>query len=657
MKRSRGFSLIEVMVSIVVFSVGVLAILRIYAPGFVALSVTRDYNIAQGLSRRSVDYLTTRGVDLPKQILSVRYEFVQISPGNWQLLLVSDPNVSPDELGPGGDILEDGTIRILNGGGGPDAFIDWRFYNDANRSRRIIAEGSKIAAPRAVGNQFGSLRLLGFGPVVDDPNLLLVYGSDMDGNVVVDSGINAQFDNPRPWTFLYDNDNNQIWLPGQQNRDISYKVNFSYWADVAGQHQKVDVIDFVVTVRSGFEYDPATNTVSPFDLRVLAGSPPNWEGLVRDSISVNRLFDRIGVATPYDPSYPYEYKVLNGEIGMLLFNPIAYQYQERRGRQRIPLVAQVNYDVYSWHVLHEDFQVFRANTAQHKLPIERIKALNDVQNDKRRYNGLGLAIPDGVGGFDVTRDVVVMDVDTGGIVSPYPDPTNQTGPRCYKVDYLRGVLLFGSPVTSDQELAPLITEVMPDGSQTLITDLDPRGRNFRVYYQAHNDWAVQIQKPSATYSVVYGLPLSVGQCYVGNTPGVNVGDRYRVYFPRCDVGMKVAIREIWYRDTNGNLKAMRDQNFLIRPAGIAGYPDMGAIDIREGDSTAVACDFDTYGYAVRGVAGTTVRARSIWNTSQREDIVGDAPQDIASRMNLHNAWGQNWRVVKVETYLTRRDSN
>lgn len=69
MKRSRGFSLIEVMVSIVVFSVGVLAILRIYAPGFVALSVTRDYNIAQGLSRRSVDYLTTRGVDLPKQIL------------------------------------------------------------------------------------------------------------------------------------------------------------------------------------------------------------------------------------------------------------------------------------------------------------------------------------------------------------------------------------------------------------------------------------------------------------------------------------------------------------------------------------------------------------------------------------------------------------
>lgn len=656
MKKSRGFSLIEVMVSIVVFSVGVLAVLRIYGPGFVALSITRDYNIAQGLARRSVDYLTTRGEDLPKQILAVRYQFVEVSPGNWQLLLVSDPDVSPDELGPGGNILQDGTVEIVNPGGGGNAYIFWRYYNDANRTRRIIAEGGTIPAPKAIGNQFGSLRLLGFGPVVDDPNLLLVYSNDMSGMVLQDTSLGAALRNPRPWNFQYDNDNNQIWLPGANGRDISYKINFSYWADIAGEHRKVDIIDLVVTVRSGIEYDTTTDRVIPFDLQALAGSPPNWDGLVPDSISVNRLFDPIPVASAFDPSYPYEYKVLNGEIGMLLFNPVGYQFQERRGRERIPLVAQVNYDVFNWHVLREDFQVFRANTAQHKLPVERIKAFNDMQNDKRRYQGLQLAIPDGLGGFDMNRDVVVIDTDTGGVVSPYPDPSNPTGPRCYRVDYLRGVVLFGSPVTSDSELSTTITQILPDGAQTVVQNIDPRGRNFRVYYQAHNDWAVQIQKPSSNYSIALGLPLSVGQCFIGGTPGFNVGDPWKIYFPRCDVGMKVAIREIWYLDSFGGVKAMRDQNFIVRPDSISGFPDMGSINIREADATAVAFDWDEYGYAARGVAGTTIRARVIWNTAQREDVPGDTPADIFARMQFHDAWGRNWRAVKVETYLTRRDT-
>ncbi len=656
MNTKRGFSLIEVLVSIVVFAVGILAIIRIFAPGFVALSITRDYNIAQGLARRSVDYLTTRGSDLPKQILAVKYQFVQVSPGNWQLQLVSDPDVSPDELGPGGDILSDGTIDIVNPGGGADAFIFWRYYNDANRSRRIVGEGGEIPAPRAIGTQFGCLRLLNFGPVVNDPNLLLVYGNDMIGNPLVDTQMGAQIPNPRPWTFAYDNDVPQVWLPGVAGRDVSYKINFSYWVNNGG-YQKVDVIDFVVTVRSGIEYDPVNNVVSPFNLKTIAGNPPNWQGLVPDSISANRLFDPIPLASAFDPSYPYEFKVLNGEIGMLMFNPAGFQYQERRGRQRIPLIAQVNYDVFNWHVLHEDFQVYKANTSQHKLPVERIKAYQDMQNDKRRYAGLELDIPDGNGNTTNTNDVVIVDTDTGGIITPYPDPTNQTGPRCYRVDYLRGVILFGSPVTSDQELSPTITEVLPDGAQTLLTGIDPRGLNLRVFYQAHNDWAVQVQKPSTVYSVVYGLPLSVGQCYVGDTPNVNLGDPRKIYFPRCDLGMKVAIREIWYRDTNNRLKVLRDQNFLIRPASIANYPDMGAIDIREADSTAAGFDWNTYGYAARGVSGTTIRARAIWNTAQREDVPGNQPQDISARMDLHNAWGQSWRQVKVETYLTRRDSN
>ncbi len=664
MKRfRRAFSLVEILVSLVIIAVGVLALMRAFPIVLRGLGVTNDYTVAQILARREVDRLTANAEDLPEQILPVSYQF-QLINGNWTLVIFSDPNVSPDDLGPGGDILENGNIEIVNPGGS-STFIYWRYYNDANRIRRVIGEGGVIPAPRPVGNDFGSLKTLLFGPVVNDPNLLFVYGNDMEERTVFGTASGEARRNPRPWQFELDPDMAQIWLPGDRNRAaVAYRVSFSYWANVGGNLRRIHVVDVRVPVQTGVEYDPTTNEVTPFSLIQLAGNPPNWIEYDQGSIRVNRLFDEIPVAQAFDPNYPYEYKVLNGDLGMLLFNPAGYNFRERRGRGRTPLQAHVNYDVYNWHIIRDDLRIDRTRAPLHKLSLRRIKAFGDILNDNRRYPGLEVPVPDGAGGVATDRDVIVIDLDTGGVVSPRVDPANSNSPRSYKVDYLRGTISFGSPLrpapTSPDDLAQSVTIILPGdpANPVLLTDVNPAGRNFRVLYQAHNDWAVQVLKASQNYRVEYSPILAVGQYYVGQTPGNPQGLPTRIYFPMADIGNKVTVREVWYVDFGGNIRVMRDQDFLVRPVGAGDpLPGHGYIDIREVDAGATGFDWSTNGYAVRGVSGSSLKARVLWNMEAKRDVPGDGAQQIQERMDLHRQWSSGWRFVTIETFLTRRDEN
>jgi prepilin-type N-terminal cleavage/methylation domain-containing protein len=664
MRRRNGFSLIEILVVLVVLLVGILSVIRIFPLGLVALGNTRDYTMAQQLARRELDMLAAHAGDLPQQILPVRYTYV--NNGSWQLVIQSSPDTNPDDLGPGGPLHEDGNIIIDNPGGGVDTTIPWRFYNDANRVRRIIGEGGTIPAPRPVGTEFGGLRILSFGPVVDDPSLLLVYGQEMEEEGTQGSSSGDPRRNPRAWQFVHDDDAAQVWLPGTANRDVSYKMNFSYWTNNGGQYRKVDVIDVVVTVSPSAgsidprrrQFDVPNNQVYPFDLKQISGAG-SWAGLVPDSVSVNRLFDRLAPADLFDVSYPYQFKVLNGSLGSILFNPLAYNYRERRGRERVPLTAQVNYDVFNWHIIADEFRADRGRSPIEKLSLQRLKSIGEVQNDKRRYSGLGFPVPAGSGNFDLLRDVVVLDMDTGGIVSPQVDPDNPGAGLSYKVDYLRGVIALGSPRLpppgGPKELGRSITIIMQDANQSLMTNVDPAGRNFRVFYEANNDWAVQVLKAPQRIDVTYSLPLGIAQSYVGNsTPGL--GDPTRLYFPMSDNNSKVTIREIWYRDNGGVLRVLRDHDFLVRLRSLdsIGSP-LPSVDIREADPNAVSFDFATYGYAVRGVAGSSIRSRVIWNTMEKGDVRGDGVTQVQDRMDLHQAWTNNWRKVEVESFMTRRD--
>ncbi|MEO7453192.1 MAG: prepilin-type N-terminal cleavage/methylation domain-containing protein [Fimbriimonadales bacterium] len=656
-RKSSGFSLIEILVVLVVLVVGILTAMRLFPLGIIGLTNTRDYTTAQMMARAELDKLTTNAEDLPEQILPVKYNFV----GN-RLLLETDPTISPRELGPGGDMLENGNV-IVNGGGE----VPWRYANDANRVRRIIGEGGTIPAPRPVGNEFGGLKILNFAPIVDDPSLLLVYGRAMEGDRVSNSSSGQTRSNPESWEFDHDDGMAQVWLPGTEWRPVSYKLSFGYFRDNGGQLERVDVIDAIVTVSTNPDpgnpahalYDDANDRVSPINLVALVGNPPGFLEIAFDSVSANRLFDQVPSANVFDPRYPYEYKVLAGNLGAILFNPRAYNFRERRDRNRVPLVAQINYDVYDWHIISDEIRADRTRSPLHKLRLLQLKATGDQQNDRRAYEGLNVPVPDGNGGFALDRDIVVMDLDTGGIVSPTVNPANTNSAKSYKVDYLRGVIAFGSPLLAGGgELSNTgITIILPDAAQTPITDVDPAGRNFRVLYKAHNDWAVQVFKAPQRIFVSSVPALGTAQAYVGGTNGGG-GQPTRVYFSPANLGAKVSIREIRYRDAANNLRVLQDQDFLIRGTNAPGDPlgFLPSIDIREADPNAASFDW-SYGYAVRGIGGSSVRARVIWNKADKDDVPGDGANEIAERMDLHEAWTRQWRKVEVESQLTRRDSN
>ncbi len=670
-RTNRGLTLIELLVVIVVLAVGILTLIRMYPRGITTLGLTRDYATAQGLARRELNRLERNAADLPSQILAVRYTFIDVGGGNYQLRLIADPDVPNYDLGAGGDILEDGTIFIDDPSGGPGAYVFWRYYNAANRYRRIIGEGGVIPAPKRIGVHYGSLRILQFGPIINDPSLLLVYGNDMIGRFLQDTNPGEFIRNPRPFEFAYDDEVPQMWLPGSQNRVVAYKINYSYYErDATLGYRRVDVIDQIVKVTPAYDasdptpqalYDHSTRTVEPFDLLVLSGAnPANFIEMVPDSISANRLFDRLNETDFFSPSYPYEYKVLNAELGMILINPAAHTFQEPRPRGRQPLVAKVNYDVYNWHIIRDEFRADNTKAPIHKLSLDRIKAIGDLLNDKRRYPGLDIPLPDGTGNF-IEYDVVVIDMETGGMVMPFVNPNNPNQGRSYNINYLRGTVSLGSPFNqppqSSNDLAQSITILPPGTNQPLITNVNPANRNFRVLYQAHNDWAVQVLKSSARFQVSYTLPLGYSQCYVGSSNPNIGGFPTRIYFPWCEVFNKVTFREIWYFDSFNNLRSMRDQEFLVRPPLATDPLQLPYVDIREADSTASFFDFENYGYAIRGVTGTSVRARVIWNADQKEDVVGNTAQAIQERMEIHQNWTNQWRIVQVETNLTRRDGN
>jgi hypothetical protein len=490
----------------------------------------------------------------------------------------------------------------------------------------------------------------------------------MEGDRTFNSSSGQMRRNPESWEFDHDDGMAQVWLPGTEWRPVSYRLSFGYYRDNGGQLERVDVIDAIVTISTNPDpgnpahalYDPVNNTVAPINLVNLIGNPPGFIEIAFDSVSAARLFDQVPLANAFDPRYPYEYKVLGGNLGAILFNPRAYNFRERRGRNRVPLVAQINYDVYDWHIISDEIRGDRTRSPIHKLRLQQLKATGDIQNDRRRYDGLSIPVPNGNGGIANDRDVVVLDLDTGGIVSPTVNPANANSAKSYKVDYLRGVIAFGSPLLAGGgELSNTgITVILPDAAQTPITDVDPAGRNFRVLYKAHDDWAVQVFKAPQRIYVSNIAAVGAAQAYVGGTPNGSGGLPTRIYFSPANLGAKVTIREIRYRDGANNLRVMQDQDFLIRASNAPGDPlgFLPSVNIQEADPNAASFDW-SYGYAVRGIGGSSVRARVIWNKAEKEDVPGDSPNEIANRMDLHEAWSRSWRKVEVESQLTRRDNN
>ena len=337
------------------------------------------------------------------------------------------------------------------------------------------------------------------------------------------------------------------------------------------------------------------------------------------------------VAT-FTANQPYEYQLLDSRLGVILFNPAGYNYKEPRQGRQVPLVARVNYDVLDWRIIRDEFRVSDQPPYQQRLQIGNLKIQGNRGPDGLTYNGLDVPVADGSGNF-VTRDFLLLDMTSGGVYMP----------DSYQVDKSVGLITYidVAPGTPGMQM----NLILP--GQSAPTTVNAFGRAVRALYQANKEWSVQVMKAPARFNQTFSPP-SIAQYYIG-TSGLAGGQPTRIYFPLADVGRKVVIGEIWYRDLGGNLHVMRDQDFVIQNAPLD--PLGPYIEIRNADSNAAAFDFNTNGFAVRRVKGASLAVRVLWNPSAF-NLTGD-PDDNQRR---YEQWSRDWRRTLVETFLPQGEN-
>src|SRR2546421_1892340 len=174
-KLRSGTSLVEVLVVIVIFLVGILAIAQIFPGGFRILANTRAISIGSALAESELNRVQTSG-QMPEMVIPVLYQSV-----SGQTAVIADPNRTEDDLGPEGQAIDqDGYVYDTNG----NNLGRWPYLSGSNNVRRIIGEGRVVPPPRAIGSDRVVLFLLEFAPIVYNTNAayinLFVYGNDME---------------------------------------------------------------------------------------------------------------------------------------------------------------------------------------------------------------------------------------------------------------------------------------------------------------------------------------------------------------------------------------------------------------------------------------------------------------------------------------------
>lgn len=637
----HGFSIVEVLVVLVIFTVGILTMIQIFPGGLGILRTSRSNTVALALARAQMESLKQGDDQLPEAILASTYVW-----NGTEWVVGFDLNRIPTNVTPPATGLDSaGNLSDAFGTLGP-----WGLFTGANVARRVIGEGRRIPAPRFVEANnttlYGGVMTLQFAPVLVRGGFrseFIVYGADMAKDYVDDitdlpRGGRVQQD----FRYYVDGDGTAIALPqGPVRNDVAnferqYRISASARYNSGGNIvRRVRVIVVPVPEAAGNRF------YIPFDLATLMAEPGlTFIGAELDTIRVQRVFDPAATfLTEADvqanPSLrddaAYQMVLLSDSLGAILFNPLASTYVERRGGGRFPMTARVDYDVLDWRNIRDDFRVPNQIPFQRKLILESLKVQGEQDNDGLVFNGLEFQVAGNTGGFE-RRDFVVFDRETGGVYTP----------DSYNIDKSSGILTFRDV---DNDLSNgLSARIVFSGENTPTVIPDVRGRSVRAIYQAKGDFAIQVIKPTSNYQAVSSSSLGFGQCYVGGTDIAATGLPRRLYFPLADVGKKVIVGEAWYQDGSGNPQVMEEQDFIIQadPA----LP-LGFIDLTEKRPAATSFDFSR-GYAVRNVRGASVTARVFWNTARF-----NLTTNPAENMNRLGTWLGSLRRTSTESFLVR----
>ncbi|MDH4389427.1 MAG: hypothetical protein QE269_11950 [Fimbriimonas sp.] len=661
----RGTTLVEVLVVIVVFLIGILAIAQIFPGGIKILARTRNVSMAQALARAEIESLKSNPGLVPEAVLPITY----VNSGFF------DPQTDPTKLinayAPSG-------TGISATGQVPEAGRDWQLISGANSYRRIIGETHVISSPRALTTDptsgtapFGSLLVVERGPIARDigvpTDTVHVYGRDMSYRLVRET---SDYVGLREYEFLVNNPTTgaaEIAFPAATAGE--YRVSLTAMVNNSGNIVRRPVFRSTVVI-------PATPV--PGYVTVPVGAIPGvlggGETLVSvelTSVRIARRFVRIPNATAFTGNAPFTYKLLNDRIGMLLLNPVlAGRYEERAGQSRRPYVARVDYDVRDWRILHEDFRITQSSPAglakTIRLPISSLKTNTVAGADGRQ----GLSHAAVIGGSDIPNDsmedvfvadnttvantntdvadnFLAIDVATGGQIME-----SVAGVPSLRVDKSSGTVTFFDIDNND---ANGLTQniVMLDGT---VVPTNLTGRVIRCYFMGKDEWAVQVTRNPSNYTSTLGIP-GAGQFYVGGSDPTLAGVPTRIYFPRMDTNRKVSIGRIRYI-LGGQQAILEGAEFSVlqRPGADTIATPMPSIDIRDLVPGAIGIFADqgptSLPYSVSNVQGVSVLVKVFFNNAKFNLTTNTA----ANLTSGFNQWSQQWNITTKETYLHQGES-
>ena len=592
--HNRGTSLVEVLVALTIFVVGILTVVRMFPPGFRVVKQSESVTLANRLAQSELERLKGTSANLPVGILA------------------RDPSVL------------DGVITGIS----PDDLTDLPgtsgdpYYTDVNKFRRIYAEATRIPSPidynvpnTSPGDPLreNSIYVMSFSPV--DPNRpIVVRSGPMRRRGVPESGRSVRS------TSEYAIDYNAAKLyvrPLSYPRE--YVINYSYWTKANGRPELRPVLSAVVVV-------PAMTGNSTTDGIVDIPRPADTGFMYIDSgsDSLHRSFSLIANNVPWDTGNPYQYKIFDQVRGVIGLNPAGHGYEETTQWGRVALTAYIDYDVLDWHIIREEKKLPDASLLPSAADLSMRLTLRFVKNaglpnvappaqpatveyNGDTYAGLSAGLP---------FSILAIDIQTGEWF--YEETQISSGQWAFEVNYKDGIIKFHPGLA---------------------------GRTFRVYYRAEGDWALQVFKAYETYRRSYNFspqsaaPLDHREWFGSMS---NAGDGVPhfdgpIHFARCYDGMSVAI-DYTYRIANGNnfSRYFFVEGDSYQTDKALGASNTCAIDPRVRVAKLRECDpSEVQVTRITRVYGVSVGARVIW----REGSRGFRPG--------------KWKNVDLQTYLLR----
>ncbi len=546
---------------------------------------------------------------------------------------------------------------------------------------------------------------------VGEPGVLQVYGNEMTrkmGDQATAAPIPASFGEARDWEFYFVEaersnpagpftDLDQVWFGPAETKDVRIALSFVYDTDPAPLIESLNQYDMVVSLSlDPFNPPPFASIEDNYwiiSLPALVGqpdiygrtlyNPANVRSVYRESVRMQRLFQEIPLGLAFDAINPYQYQVMNGAFGTLLVNPAAFNFTvKNEAGVSVPLRANADYTVYDWRILRDEFRV-PPQPGEVKLVMGGLQPFDGFRADGRRNNGLGIVGPamDPAGALDLrTDDFLLLDLSTGGIIlgnipgagsnvtiKPPPPIAAAQGVGLlqaggevpgYYVDKSKGYIQFRDTVVGGGAVqVPVAYSTGNVVTPWLVVTEDISGHAVRALYMARGEWSVQVYRSAARYritDIVAANGLQVSECYVGGSAevvGIPIGDPRSLYFPLADLGQRVNIAEIYYRDTVApfELHVLRDQNVMLEDVENINVVDHARADLQDRMGPNTAFDF-TMGYAVRRVRGASMTVRVLHNDSMFS--LAQDPQENYRRLE---GWAENWRRHEAESYILGGD--